>query len=102
MSYAYPFTQLPPLTSGPAGGKGCVCDAEQEVGNVLHVVQTFHQLRPVPPLECGVQVVEVYPARRNEHGRLSFDGTEFAHDATEQLPAPEPVQQDHGAPFAVQ
>ena len=36
-----------------------MCVAEHEVGNALHDEQTFHQLKPVPPLGCGVQVVDV-------------------------------------------
>ena len=33
----------------------------QLVGNELQIVQTFHQLKPVPPLEWLVQLVDVYP-----------------------------------------
>src|SRR5271154_1208822 len=53
MSYALPSTYGPAVTSGPTGGNGCARLVAQAVGNVVQLVQTFHQLRPVPPLGWG-------------------------------------------------
>ena len=60
------------MTSGPIGGIGARLVAPQLVGNVVQVVQAFHQLRPVPPLGCAV--IEFM---KNEVGRFVLAGTGF-------------------------
>ena len=62
---------LPPVTSGPIGGNGCVVNVEQ----VGQFVQTFHQLRPVPPLECAVV------GRKNDGGNVVLLGTVWLNAA---------------------
>ena len=69
-SKAYPFTPDPPVTSGPADGKGCVVKDAQEKGKEVHPVHTFHQLRPVPPVGCAVILI------KNDAGRLVPPGTD--------------------------
>jgi hypothetical protein len=55
----------PPVTSGPIGGIGGVEYEAQLVGNVVQLVQVFHQLNPVPPLGCAAMLF-----MKNEAGRL--------------------------------
>jgi hypothetical protein len=55
-------------------GNGCVCAAAHALGNAVHVLQTFHQLNPVPPEGCAVTLI------KNEAGRLVLLGTAFSRD----------------------
>ena len=54
------------------GGIGGVVEEAQIVGNVVQLVQAFHQLNPVPPLGCTVMLFI-----KEEAGKFWLAGTEF-------------------------